>query len=943
MRPPRPSRVSVQVLSLLIVSLPAHPAFAQQAVEVNGAAETLNGKVLTLDDYPGWKRIGSALLSPDGRWMTYAYRPNEGDDTLFIRELDGSTVHSVVRGSAPAFSADSRWVRYTVNPPGRNGGGRGQRGQAPPSSRGQSGSGGDEAQTLELLELSTGSKWEVSGIRVSEFSPDARSLAAHRNRADREADYEGADLVLRDLREGTVRNIGNVGSFAFNEAGTRLAYTVDAADRIGNGLYVLDLATGVTLPLDSRAEDYRQMAWNEDGTGLAVLRGLQPEDRTQRENVLLIFRSLDGQPSSLEYDPAADGSFPPDHVLSELGSVRWTEDGDRILLDVKLQEEEVEDPDDPVANVEVWHWKDEIVQSIQKVRENQTRRFTYASVFNIASQKFLKLADDDMRSVTFTGDGRWGIGRLDKPYRMELSWGGSRADFYRIDLDTGERQLMVPALRRTVGTSPDGRWFLYLKDGKLQLQEIATGETADLSALAGVSFVNVDDDHDYEKPAWGLGGWAEDGSSVIVNHRFDLWQFPLDEGTPINLTAGMGDAEQIRFRIARSGGGGRGGGFGGGEAQEIDTSEPILLTAYGEWTKKSGYYEVKPGNAPRPLRFEDMAIGQLQKADSAERVIYTKQTFETFPDYWLADAKLGSERRVTDANPQIVDYAWGRRVLIDYVDGRGNQLQATLALPADYEPGRRYPMLVYHYEKMSQNHHRFSMPVYDDRPHMSAYASDGYLVLQPDIVYEIGRPGSSALDDVGSAVRKVIEMGYADPERIGLQGHSWGGYQSSFIVTQTDMFAAVVTGAPPTNLVSFYDELYKSSGSVQQGIMEIGQVRMGGGATPWSAHELYESQSPVHQAENITTPFLILHGTEDGAVDWHQGLEYYNAARRLGKEVILLSYPGEGHHLGREENQKDFQVRMKQFFDHYLKGEPAPEWLTNGVRYVDRVRAGTGD
>jgi dipeptidyl aminopeptidase/acylaminoacyl peptidase len=184
----------------------------------------------------------------------------------------------------------------------------------------------------------------------------------------------------------------------------------------------------------------------------------------------------------------------------------------------------------------------------------------------------------------------------------------------------------------------------------------------------------------------------------------------------------------------------------------------------------------------------------------------------------------------------------------------------------------------------------------------------------------------------------VIELGYADPARIGLQGHSWGGYQSSYILTQTNMFAAVVTGAPVTNLVSFYNELYKSTGTVQQGIMEVGQVRMGRDATPWSAHELYEDQSPLHNAQKIQTPFLILHGTADGAVDWHQGLEYYNAARRLGKKVILLSYPDEPHHLGRKENQKDFQIRMKQFFDHYLKGAPAPKWMTEGVPFLQKGR-----
>jgi dipeptidyl aminopeptidase/acylaminoacyl peptidase len=204
----------------------------------------------------------------------------------------------------------------------------------------------------------------------------------------------------------------------------------------------------------------------------------------------------------------------------------------------------------------------------------------------------------------------------------------------------------------------------------------------------------------------------------------------------------------------------------------------------------------------------------------------------------------------------------------------------------------------------------------------------------PDVVYTVGTPGSNAMDCVGAAVNKVIDLGYADPEHIGIQGHSWGGYQTSFLVTQTDMFACVVTGAPPTNLITFYNTLYKSSGRNQHGIMETGQVRMG--VSPWQDMELWRSQSPIHQAEKITTPFMILHGTEDGSVDWMEGLAYYNAARRLGKEVILLSYPGEGHHLSKKENQIDFQKRMKQYFDHYCKGAPAADWMVNGVPFLKK-------
>jgi dipeptidyl aminopeptidase/acylaminoacyl peptidase len=247
-------------------------------------------------------------------------------------------------------------------------------------------------------------------------------------------------------------------------------------------------------------------------------------------------------------------------------------------------------------------------------------------------------------------------------------------------------------------------------------------------------------------------------------------------------------------------------------------------------------------------------------------------------------------------------------------------------------------MIIYFYEKMSQRHHEYSQPVYDDRPHMSTYASNGYLVLMPDIVYDMGYPGTSALDDVVSAARATIAAGYADPDRICLQGHSWGGYETSFILTQTDMFACVVTGAPLTNLVSMHNILYKQSGSPNASLIEWGQGRMD--TTPFQDLERYIAESPVHNVQGITTPFLILQGTADGAVDWNQGLEYYIAARRMGKEVIFLSYPGEPHHLAREENQKDFQIRMRQFFDYYLKDTPAPTWMTDGVPFLDKDRVG---
>jgi len=955
------------VLCLLLAGVGSSHLVAQgrrqrpQRDTAAAAAADSGPKVLNLEYYGPWSRITNAAIAPSGGWMVHMLQPNDGDMTLIVKQLDGDSVYTIPAGAAPqggrgggfggggaggpAFSNDSRWVGYWVNPAGRDSARRGARPGAPGARGG--GQGARPTRRFELLELATGQKFSVTNAASFQFSKDAKWLAVRLNRPQGDTTRDGADLVLRELATGNTRNIGNVNQYAFDDAGRMLAYTVDAAERLGNGIYVLDLATGTTRALNTGARDYAQLSWSDSGANLAALSGDKAKANKQKDNVLYAWTGLGtARSKAVVFDPTTDGSFPTGMVVSEFGSLNWSKDGTRLFFGIKEQEAEPEDTGEPKANVDVWHWKDTEPQSVQMVRIQQLRRATFPAVLHLATRKFVQLGDDDMRTVQPTANGKWGIGRLDAPYRGEVAWGGSRADYYRVDVATGERTLIEKALSRTMGTSPDSRWFLYLRDGHVFAYDLETGKAANIDQATGVSFVDAEDDHPYERPIYGVAGWSKDGRSVILNHRFDLWRLPLDGSKGVNLTGGVGDTEQIELRLVRFDENGQprggGGGFGFGRAareddEGVDLSKPQLLEAYGLWTKQSGYWRLPANGRPTPLIWEDEAIGQVEKAARADRVIFTRQTFSEFPDYWVASASFASPRKVTDANPQLKDFVWSSgKVLIDYTNSKGQRLQGTLTLPANYEPGKKYPMLVYFYEIMSNTHHRFAMPAYDDRPHISTYASNGYLVLQPDVVYQIGRPGTSAVDCVTSAVQKVIDLGYADPAHIGLQGHSWGGYQSSYIVTQTDMFAAVVTGAPPTNLVSFYDELYKQTGTVQQGIMEVGQVRMGRDSTPWTAHDQYEDQSPIHNVQNITTPFLILQGTADGAVDWHQGLEYFNAARRNGKEVIFLSYPDEPHHLGKTENQKDFQIRMKQFFDHYLKGTPAPKWMTDGVPQVKK-------
>lgn len=931
-------------IAVLALFFAASSAVAQ-SVQQQAKTDPDRKKVLTLADYGRWNRITGAALSSDGKWMTYTQTPNDGDATLFIKELDGSKVYTVPVGSGAQFSDDGRWVGYFVSPPAASGrGGRGSgRGNAPPAQAppggGRQGGGGDASanRTFELLDLTTGNKTTSSGIASFRFATGSHWLALTANRPAG-VTTGGVTVVIRDLSDGTIeQSLGNVGEFQFDDSAKRLAYAVDAPDSLANGIYVYDFETNTNRPVVSGRYVFDNLAWRPKSADLLALRGEKKKGAVLRENALVVIGNVgNGAPAIYTLEKK-------DTVISEFSVPRWSRDGSRIFFGVKEQEAEPEASSEPKANVDVWHWKDDDVQSVQIVQLNQLRRATVPAVYDVASNKGIVLGDRALRTATPTPNGKWAIGRVDTSYSGAVEWGGSKGDYYRVNLATGERTLIEKGLTRTMGVSPDSRWYLFLKDKQVRAYDIENNKTTTLT-VPGVSFLDMTDDYPYEKPIYGVAGWTRDGR-VLLNHQFDIWAVPLDGSKATNLTGGVGTAEQIRFRIVNFAGG-QGGGRGGFAAAapdtgdtRIDMTKPLTLSAYGEWTKKSGYYSLASGGKPMPIIYEEKSIGGVSKAANADRIIFTEQTATEFPDYWVSNTSFASPRKVTDANPIISEFAWTpKRVLVDYKNSKGEKLQGTLTLPANYEPGKKYPMLVYFYDRMSNTHNQFSMPVYDDRPHMSTYASDGYLVLQPDIVYETGRPGTSALDCISSAVKKVIELGYADPKHIGLQGHSWGGYQSSFILTQTDMFAAVVTGAPPTNLTSFYDETYPGSGTLQQGIMEVGQVRMGEGNTPWTARALYDSQSPIEHVRNIKTPFLILHGTADNAVDWHQGLEFYAAARRWGKQVILLSYPGEPHHLARKENQKDFQLRMKAFFDHYLKGTPAPSWMTEGVPQVKKGR-----
>lgn len=867
-------------------------------------------KPLTLDDYKMWNRITNVSLSDNGEWMTYSYTPNEGDSRFFIREVEKDTVFSTFNGKRPNFSKDSEWLAFLTDPLKKEAEQMRKKKQAVNS-------------TLHLYNLNSQAIVSYKDVRGFSFSKASNFVAIQKAKMDKDAKHSGTDLLLKSLNSQAVLNIGNVSSYGFNEEGSHLAYIVDAAGKTGNGVYLIELSTMRTMPIHASESDYSQLKWNDAGSALAFLHGDKLEGKTLNDNNLVTASNLIGdiQVTDLNTNFA---NLPEGFVISEYRSLSWNKAGTQLFFGIKEQTDVLKKEDELKANVDVWHWKDDVVQSRQMITANRDRRLTHLAVLNLNTNSVLRLQDENVASVSTNENSKWAIARIDTAYVNNRELPGGYADLYAVDTENGSKSLIANNVYNYMGVDPNGDYAVYSKDAEVMLYDFAKKSTSNLTNNTDVDFENKDFDRPVEKPTFGIEGWSKDGEWLFLNHKYDIYAFSLSSNDVLNITGGEGAENEVRFRLVQL----------DNEERTYDTNEKLLLSAYGEWNKKSGYYELEIGKNPKALLYDDKMIGRPVKAQKADRIVFTQQTFEEYPNYWYSNTSFRRPRQLTDANPQQADFKWGKRVLMDYTDQRGNKLQATLALPADYEEGKKYPMIIYFYEKMSQRHHQYSMPTYDDRPHMSTYASNGYLVLMPDIIYDEGKPGSSALDDITSSAQAAIDLGYADPDRIGLQGHSWGGYQSSFILTQTDMFACVVTGAPLTDLVSMYNVIYKRTGNFNGPIIEWSQGRMG--VTPWEDMELYMSQSPIHNAQNISTPFLILHGTADGAVDWNQGLQYYQTARRLGKEVILLSYPDEPHHLGKEENQKDFQIRMKQYFDYYLKDIDAPSWMTRGVKQLDK-------
>jgi dipeptidyl aminopeptidase/acylaminoacyl peptidase len=897
--------------------------------------------------YDVWKGIDDESLSRDGRWLLYSLTLQDGDATLVVRALEAGSEHVVPRGGGARFSADSRFVVALVDPEL----------ELMRQARRAKKKGDDLPQdSLVILELATGEVERVAGVKSFRLPEERGGWLAYllvrqpedsatagepsgeeqEDKKERKPSEVGTTLMLRDLASGDERRFEFVTAYAFSEGGDRLAYVASTPSGEGDGVWVVDVATGAAHTVSTGRGKYRSLAFDHDGRQLAFITTRDDPDAKQAAYALYHWR--EGGDAARRLAAEGTAGIPAGWWVSEHGDLSFSKGGRRLFFGTAPRPEPAPEDtllDEEKVDVDIWHWRDPYLQTMQQELLDDERRRSFTAVADLRRDRLVQLATDDMPEVTLgaEGDADIAIGTSDLPYRMLISWDWpSFEDVYLVDVRSGQRELMLRKTQGNVTLSPEGSFAVWYDNSEdaWYARHVERDRTVKLTEGIPHPLFDEDDDHPAPKFPYGSAGWSDDERWFLVYDRHDVWATdPTGRAAPRNLTDGMGRRENLRFRYVRL----------DRDQIAIDADAPLLLSAFHYRNKQAGFYRehLSGDAAPQRLIYMDRRFGRPLKAEDADVVLFTRESVAEFPNLWVSDLDFAVARQVTDANPQQAQYNWATVELVEWTSGSGVPLQGLVYRPEDFDPAKKYPLIVQFYERDSDNLYGHFPPI----PHRSVtrptfYASRGYVVFMPDVRYRIGYPGESALHSIVPGTLELVEQGFIDEANIGIQGHSWAGYQIAYLVTRTNLFKAAAGGAPVANMTSAYGGIRWGTGMSRMFQYERTQSRIG--ATLWEAPQRYVENSPVFWADKVETPLLMMHNDRDHAVPWTQGIEMFVALRRLGQPAWLVNYTGEVHWPTDFAEKRDWNIRLQQFFDHYLKGAPAPVWLAEGIPAVEKER-----
>ena len=902
---------------------------------------TAQKKPLTHDVYDSWKAIGGINLSNDGKWLLYVVSPQEGDNVVHVKSTDGTKSYTFDRGTNVRITDDSKFVLATIIPK-RADSLKATRDKVKPEDR--------PKNNLYILDLATGEGTTIERVASYNIAAEGAGWIIYPPEPPKpepakpeppktegqeppkqdepkkkKGHGDGTLYHLRNLASGEETKLENIGSYAWDKSGSRLFFVRTPKGVEGHGVFVLELATKTERPLLTGLAQYSRIVLTENADRIAVL---TDKDNYEAEKPSYSIYVVDTNGRNLKraaYE--GDKGLPVGWYVPSNSTIRWNRAGDRLFFSTvqkpatDVQATEV--PEDEKVNLDIWNWKDVELQPQQLLRANQARNQTYEAVYTLSNNSVVQFESEKLDSVSVPrdGNGNWGLATIAK-------WSGAGTtpdDYYLVDLRTGTSKLLLGDVRANLGFSPTGRWLVgFDYDSKESfLLDPANGKRTVLNDRFPHPIYDTKDDHPYGAGPYGFAGWNKDDSIVYVYDEYDVWRLDLTKDAPaVCVTGGYGRQWDMVVRYMRV----------DGEQEFIDPDAPAYFSLFENKTKRAGFALSTMGaNAyPQRLVLEEAGFSGIDKARDAEVYTIQRETVKDYRDVYVTNAKLENPRKFSDVNPQTSEYVWPTVELVEWTSLDGQKLQGLLYRPEDMDYTKKYPMITYFYERSSDGLYRYQTPAPSaSTVNIAYFVSNGYCVFVPDIPYKVGYPGESAVSAIVPGVHKVLDMGFVDPKRVGIQGQSWGGYQVAYLVTETDMFAAAGAGAPVSNMFSAYGGIRWGSGVVRQLQYEQGQSRIGG--TPWEFPLRYLENSPVFFADKVKTPLLIMHNDQDGAVPWWQGIEMFTALWRLQKPVWMLVYNGEDHNLVQRKNRKDLSVRLQQFFDHYLKGAPMPVWMAEGV------------
>ncbi|WP_341843535.1 S9 family peptidase [Chitinophaga caseinilytica] len=907
--------------------------------------------------YDSWQNIGVKMVSPDGRWAVYTVTPQEGDATLYIRNLQTNRQFAIERGAAPVITEDSRYVAFSIKP----------RFQETRQARIKKAKPDDMPKdSLALFDLETG-KTILQAAKVKSFkTPEKGSgLLAYLVEPAKDttskktpakpapaADFADADddgpgksggastgdlIIVQTGKSLLFDTIKNVSSYTVSKPGNALTAVVNPGkkDSLAQpGVLLWNPAKRERKFISKGHGQFAQFAFDEKGEQLAwtVSRDSAKAPVTV---YALAFYGPGMDTARLAISRTSSG-MRDKWSVSENGNIAFSRNGQRIFFGTAPipKPKDTTIVDFEVAKVDVWHYLDDYLQPMQLKNLDRELKRNYTAVYFPAENRMVQLGDDSMEDFRYgdEGNAEYGLGTSDSHSRVAMQWTGkTNKNAWMVHIPSGRRMSIKQDLNGQIAISPSGKYIIWFDNMNSQYStyDFLTGSTRIITAAIPEKLTDEENDvPDFPSP-YGTSGWMENDKYVYINDRYDIWQVdPSGKEAPVMVTQGIGRAKKTVLRNVKL----------NMDERFFIPKQTLLLESQADSTKHGGYWTVRllDKAAPKPAVSGPYAFTAPIKAKNASMVLYQRSTYQESPDVFAGE-ELSTAKRISQLNPQQQQYNWGTAELFKWKTFNGQETEGIVYKPEDFDPSKKYPVLIYFYEKLTDGLYGYQPPApTPSRLNITFFVSRGYVVLAPDIRYENGHPGKSAYDYIVSGAEALAKNPWIDRSNMAIQGQSWGGYQVCYLVTATPLFKAAWAGAPVANMTSAYGGIRWESGMNRQFQYEHTQSRIG--ATLWDKPELYIENSPLFHLPKVTTPLVIMHNDADGAVPWYQGIEMFTGLRRLGKPVWMLNYNGDAHNLMQRQNRKDIQVRQQQFFDHYLKGAPAPKWLSKGVPATDKGR-----